>query len=142
MLDFGCGSGSFVRACIKQKIKAVGFDINPYSEYCDISLLFNGHSTVTFWDSLEHLSNPKQIIKGLNGKLIFVSTPSTDGHDNINLYKWKHYYPGEHVHYYNERSLIELLTVCGYSIVYKSYGESECRRGNSNKNILTVGGIK
>ena len=135
LLDFGCGVGSFVKACHG----AVGFDINPYSDYCNIGTLFDKYHIVTFWDCLEHLTDPVKIIKGLNPEYLFVCTPSTDD-SKTKLTEWRHYMPGEHVHYFNESSLRALLDKCGYEVFEVNYDESELRRGGGPKNILSMGG--
>lgn len=145
ILDFGCGSGSFVKHCEESGFIINGFDINPNSTHCNVANLFKNHSMVTFWDSLEHLSDPFTTIRGLNPDRIVISTPSTDdieGFPNYTIVEWQHYYPGEHVHYYSERSLKSLLNECGYEVTNISYKESEIRTSGGNKNILTMGGIK
>lgn len=143
ILDFGCGSGSFVEQVEKSigfDCKAVGFDINPYGNYCDVISLLNGFDTVTFWDSLEHVQNPKKLIEGLNAEHVFVSTPSIDDCDIEYITRdFHHYYPGEHVHYFNEKSLKKLLEVCGYEHSITHYRESILRKSGGDKNILTMG---
>jgi hypothetical protein len=123
-------------------IIAKGFDINPESEYCEIANLFNGHDIVTFWDSIEHLSDPVSVLRGLNPESVFISTPSTDDFPDgeTELIKWHHYYPGEHLHYFNSYSLNAMLGALDYSICYKDYSESKYRRSGGDKNIITIGG--
>ena len=144
VLDFGCGSGAFVKECRERGILATGFDINPNSPFCDVANLLNGHKTVTFWDSIEHLKDPRTVVMGLDADLVFISTPSTDDFpEPLNrLTEWHHYYPEEHLHYYNEKSLSRLLNQCGYNIVHTSYSESTCRTSGNGKNILTMGGMR
>jgi len=144
ILDFGCGAGTFVIGCRMKGHKAQGFDINPHSGFCDITALFNGHQTVTFWDSLEHVADPKTIIKGLGARYIFISTPCTDDWPGPlpEIFNWHHYYPGEHVHYFNESSLLKLFEVCGYRVTTLHYRESEFRTSGGDKNIITIGGKK
>jgi len=75
LLDFGCGAGSFVTECNKNGICASGFDINPYGNYLDLATLFFRYKAVTFWDCLEHLPNPKQVVSGLQAEYVFACTP-------------------------------------------------------------------
>jgi hypothetical protein len=140
VLDFGCGQGDFH----KEFDNAFGFDINPFSSFCDVSLLFNNYDIVTFWDSLEHLNAPRRVIIGLWPKYIFVSTPCYDdfinGGDKKEIIKWHHYYPGEHIHYFNEKSLTKLLEACKYKIICKTFEESKYRTSGKDRNIITLGG--
>jgi hypothetical protein len=160
LLDFGCGVGSFLKALpYDEEMKSSGFDINPYTQYCDVSVLFGHYDVVTFWDSLEHLRDPKKIIHGLSPKYLFVCTPSTDDYSERAIYRsrnkhaidnrhylygyvdiraWRHYMPVEHCHYFNEKSLCELIKLCGYEILEVNYSESGPRDGGGDKNILTV----
>lgn len=142
VLDFGCGTGEFHKGIPN----AFGFDINPFSEFCDVSSLFVKPDVVTFWDSLEHLNSPKQVMRGLAAKYVFVSTPCyddfIDGGDKRNIINWHHYYPGEHIHYFNAKSLQKLLEACGYEIICKTFEESKYRTSGKSRNIITVGARK
>ena len=137
VLDFGCGVGSFLKRFIEPEIQAVGFDINPYVEFCDIATLFDKYDAVTFWDSLEHLKDPASIIKGLNPEYVFVCTPSLDDHKG-EITDWRHYMPVEHCHYFHRYSLTAFLEHCGYELLGVNYGESRFRNGGGDKNILTM----
>lgn len=138
LLDFGCGVGSFLKA-LPDSFNASGFDINPYSGFTDVTALFRRYSAVTMWDAIEHVEDPVALLRGLNPSFIFVCTPSTD--DAVgDLTEWRHYMPSEHVHYFNERSLIKLIKVCKYQHLYTHYGESKLRQGGGDKNIITVVG--
>lgn len=142
LLDYGCGVGEFHNAYGNG---AEGFDINPFGGFCNTSPLLYFHMIVTFWDSFEHTKEPIRLIKGFNPKYIFISTPCYDDYINgsklENIVNWHHYYPGEHVYYFNEVSLRTLLNKCGYNIVYKGFGESEYRKSGGEKNIITIGGM-
>lgn len=138
ILDFGCGVGSFLnKFVLDPQFTITGFDINPYTQFCDVSKLFGDYDIVTFWDTLEHVHDPIRIIKGLTPEYIFACTPSIDdwGHD---LTEWRHYMPVEHCRYFCENSLENFLAHCGYCILEVSYGESKFRNGGGDKNILTV----
>lgn len=149
LLDFGCGVGSFLKVFINNNIRTDGYDINPYTNFCDISVLFKKYEVVTFWDVIEHLRYPAPIIKALNPIYLFVCTPSIDDWTNQSrndypwmLTEWRHYMPVEHCHYFNEQSLTSLIKSCGYKILEVNYNESGPRDGGKNKNILTVAAKK
>lgn len=142
ILDFGCGSGNFVNFCIDQGHIVSGFDINPYGDYSDIAVLFGTYDVVTFWDSLEHLPDPIKVIKGINAEWIFICTPSTDDYQGADMSFWHHYYPGEHIHYFNKESLLALLTHCGYENIGVDYTESAFRKSGGSRNIITVSAQK
>ncbi len=148
ILDFGCGTGDFVKCLDNSGINSFninpngiiinGFDINPYGKYCDVTVFLNGFNVVTFWDSLEHVQNPKKLIEGLKADYLFISTPSLDDYRG-DLLEFHHYYPGEHVHYFSAKSLSRLVKLCGYEEIVRHYKESEIRTSGGDKNILTMG---
>lgn len=137
LLDFGCGSGAFLHYIQLNGYEAKGYDINPHSAYSDISVLFEDYDIVTFWDVLEHLSEPGKIIRGIGAEYVFVCTPNRDDWAG-KITEWHHYYPGEHVHYFTQDSLICLLMEAGYEPVGVHYRESLLRRGGGGRNILTL----
>lgn len=142
LLDYGCGVGSFIKHCNYNGMVAQGFDINPYGDYCYPEVLLSQYDIVTFWDAIEHIENPVRLIKGLNPQYVFLCTPSTDDFKGrkSDIVTWRHYYPGEHVHYFNERSLSALLETCGYTVLEANYDESQLRVGGGDKNIISIGG--
>lgn len=86
ILDYGCGSGYFVRYLREKNYHCNGFD--PYNaSHCDTSVLKNHYDLVTCQDVLEHVDEPKELLRQLaefvapNGCLI-VGTPYAD-HVNI-----------------------------------------------------------
>jgi len=121
---------------LEPRVKTTGFDINPYTQFCDVTALFGKYEVVTFWDSIEHLKTPHTIIQALSPEYLFVCTPSTD--DSEHITKWRHYMPVEHCHYFNEQSLVALIKACGYEILEVNYNESGPRDGGGDKNILTI----
>jgi len=55
ILDFGCGTGTFLRHpefVLRKSLDVYGYDINPHSNYCDPSVLLKKFDVVTFWDCL------------------------------------------------------------------------------------------
>lgn len=143
VLDYGCGSGAFVKYLEEHGIKATGFDINPYSKYSDIEILLGQrYDVLTMWDSLEHMYRPDMVIKAANPEILVVSTPDFSGtrYDLEHLTEWLHYRPREHSHYFSLDSLTLFFEKLGYRPYTISHDESFLRKGNGNKNIVTVGG--
>ena len=140
VLDYGCGVGSFVDVLSAKGFWCQGYDVNPYGPYNDPLVLLNRHQTVTMWDVIEHIPDPIRAIKLLDPEYFFCCTPSTDDWkgDKRHITKWRHYMPGEHVHYFNKKSITKLLTNCGYEILEVNYDESKLRTGGGDKNIISV----
>jgi hypothetical protein len=141
LLDFGCGTGAFIGECQFHGFAADGYDINPNTGFCDPLVLLDDYDIVTFWDSLEHIEDPVELIMRLDAEWVFVCSPSTDDCSG-DLTEWRHYKPVEHKHYFNEKALRALLDVCGYDVVEVNYDESKLRAGGGEKNIITIGGRK
>jgi hypothetical protein len=146
ILDFGCATGDFIDRCnLSSNYEIQGYDINPYSSYCNITNLFDSWEALTSWDSIEHMDRPDKLITGLNAKYVFLCTPTTEGIENTidkNILNWRHYRPHEHIHYFNANSLKRLLRVCGYDTLEITYEESNLRKFMSNKNIISIVGKK
>jgi hypothetical protein len=147
ILDYGCGSGAFVRAarlivgCI-----AYGEDVNSYTADLRPPVGFMP-DIVTAWDSFEHLTDYEQaefFSSSRNAKIIIVSVPdfSTVLQDGVPIFKWRHYRPQEHLHYYTEKSLRIRLEREGYRFAFSSHEEDKVRMAPWPNNILTVGFIK
>jgi SAM-dependent methyltransferase len=140
LLDFGCGSGAFVNFANQNGFSARGFDINPYGGFTDIGVLFHKYDVVTFWDVLEHLENPLDVLRGIDARYIFACTPNADLEVQQNITEWHHYYPSEHVHYFNYRSLKKLFLAAGYEPKIQHFKESLIRTNAGPTGILTMGG--
>jgi len=112
LLDVGYGNGSFLRLAQKAGYDVYGNDVHGCGEKYgirEVSLNGEAWDVVTFFDSLEHFESlelPRQICR--NAHAVVVSVPCLpDAEQDIST--WRHYRPGEHLHYFTERSLAELL---------------------------------
>lgn len=113
VIDIGIGSGSFIEARGSQ---TYGYDINPVAvEWLKGRGLFRNPQDGTiynkcFWDSLEHIPDPRPIILG--SRFIFVTMPIySSAYCALNS---KHFKPGEHVWYFTKNGLIGWLNRLGF----------------------------
>jgi 2-polyprenyl-3-methyl-5-hydroxy-6-metoxy-1,4-benzoquinol methylase len=85
LLDYGCGSGHFVRYAREHGVRADGYD--PYSEeFEDPSVLDRRYDFVTAQDVLEHVDDPRALVDDLKnyvapGGRMAIGTPNSDAID-------------------------------------------------------------
>ncbi|MFZ0010541.1 MAG: class I SAM-dependent methyltransferase [Halobacteriota archaeon] len=85
LLDYGCGSGDFVRYAREHGVQAEGYD--PYSEeFGDASVLDGSYKFVTAQDVLEHVDDPCALVADLKSCVapngcIAIGTPNADAID-------------------------------------------------------------
>lgn len=137
LLDYGCASGAFHRANRNGFITS-GYDINPHYGYHAIP--DSGVDILTMWDVIEHLHNPAELIQKFKAKYLFLCTPNVDAAGE--LAEWKHYRPGEHLHYFNLKSLTELLNQNGYRVLEHNFTEGAIRDPEKPENIITIAGVR
>ena len=145
ILDYGCGSGSFVKAARKEGYTAFGYDINDYTSDIRPSEEYSPE-IITAWDSFEHLTDEQQedFFKCAdNAKIILISVPDFNTpKKDLSLKDWRHYRPREHLHYYTVKSLCFRFEREGYRLAFSSHEEDIVRKAPWKNNILTVGFIK
>ena len=114
LLDIGYGNGCFLKKAAKAGFVSFGSDVHG-ADYGirEISLREAADSpwdVVTFFDSLEHFSNldlPREV--AARARVVVVSIPCRP--DSFPASKeWKHYRPGEHLHYFSRYSLERLFS--------------------------------
>lgn len=133
LLDYGCASGAF-HTSARNGFVTFGYDINPHSPY---HREINGQmDIVTMWDVIEHLHDPKDTIKKLNPKMLFISTPNKGAVEKLE--GWRHYRPDEHLWYFDLPSLESLLRECGFKIVEHNFTEGSIRNPERPQDIITV----
>ena len=85
LLDYGCGSGHFVRYAREHGARAEGYDL--YSEaFKDASVLDHSYDFVTAQDVLEHVDDPRALVDDLRsyagpGGRMAIGTPNADAID-------------------------------------------------------------
>lgn len=162
IVDLGCATGPFLRHAQLNMNTGdnffTGIDINPYCvAYCvntgvkaftpemyDYFCKDKEVDIMTFWDSLEHLRDPKAILDQYKPKIICASMPCLDGFreafPNEDIQLWKHWKPLEHLWSFDIETLTKFLDNAGYEIVYFTTDESKFRKDEAlgDKNIMTV----
>lgn len=136
LLDFGIGSGEFIKN--NQEKFCLGYDINEHginwlkeqSRFLDPYKDNMLHvSVITFWDSLEHLREPTDILNRMvPGQVACISIPVFD-----NLFKLKenkHYRPGEHFFYPTIPGMIRYMKLNSFECLEVSDQETLAGREN------------
>lgn len=115
VVDVGVGSGSFCR-----NFNCSGYDVNPVGiEWLTDNSMFEDiyqrkYPVMTFWDSLEHIENPSEVLNNIT-EWAFVSCPIyTDFHDVIHS---KHFRTDEHFWYWTEQGFIDWMDYHGFNVV-------------------------
>jgi len=117
LLDYGCGSGHFIDTNPNGKFHVAGYDVNPFSGRSAQEVLRAEFDGVTFWDSLERVPVPKALIAGLSRpEWVFLTVPDCSSVLGEQIMRWRHYRPGEHLHYFTPESLCVMLRGLGYSV--------------------------
>jgi len=131
--DIGIGSGAFVEA----RENTFGFDINPHGinwlaergKY----RLPNDSECLTFWDSLEHIHEPKEMLKGIK-KYAFISIPIFT--DQEHVLRSKHFRKDEHCWYFTEEGLKLFMWYYGFHMLEKNTMETELGREDINTYVF------
>jgi SAM-dependent methyltransferase len=114
ILDIGYGNGAFLKQARRAGMEIFGIDLHgvdfgiPNVNY-DSPI---GYDITCFFDSIEHLVEFDDIFR-LNTKHVVVSIPDTSEYLLTQPRRWRHYKPGEHLHYFSRRSLDLLINRWG-----------------------------
>lgn len=129
LLDFGIGSGQFVKSSLREKrYETLGYDINQtavgwlrrLSLYANPSDL-NRLESITFWDSIEHVKEFWRVLAKVE-KYVFVSMPIF--RDSPCVLKSKHFRTDEHYWYFTPASFTSVMNDLGFELMYFGRDES------------------
>lgn len=142
ILDVGYGNGSFLKVCKSIIPECYGYDVTNYKVPEGVIFLEDWTKSevdiITFFDVLEHLEDP-YIIKDLKVKYLVISLPWCHYESDEWFEEWKHRRPNEHLWHFNEISIQNFASTCGFEIINSSDLEDSIRgRYKGNSNILTV----
>lgn len=115
LLDVGYGNGDFIKSACKAGFDGFGNDIHGADygveeiDLYDDKRLQRQWDVVTFFDSIEHIPT-FEVVRDLGRRAhtIVVSIPRKPSYFPCDL-DWKHYRPGEHLHYFSTFSLQKLF---------------------------------
>lgn len=127
VVDIGIGGGKFVRShpC------ASGYDINPaaIAWLTKIGKFVDPFSSVveaaTFWDSLEHIHDPSQLLRNVR-RFCFVSLPIFS--DCEHVLRSKHFKPDEHCWYFTRRGFETFMRFFGFQVIHECTMEQDAGR--------------
>lgn len=132
VLDYGVGSGEFLREAMAEGYAAKGFDIIPeVVSALHVERLYSDDPSqfeaLTLWDTLEHLPEPWDVMGplGVGGKL-FVSIPLFE--DLARIRESKHYRPGEHLYYFTRTGFVRWMRLRHFEALEESDHEREAGR--------------
>lgn len=126
-VDIGIGGGVYVSCS-----GGMGYDVctdavvwlgrnyrDPYDKW------YGPVSTITCWDSLEHIPEPEKLLACV-GEWLFVSMPIYK--DMQGVLTSKHYKPGEHLHYWTLAGFIAWCERQGFEVQEVNHAEEELGR--------------
>lgn len=119
VVDVGIGDGAFLEALEGTGTVALGYDINPAGikwlkdrgSWAD--LYTKRWETVTFWDSLEHMRDPRPALYHVQDTAI-ISVPIFENAEHALCSK--HFRPDEHYWYFTEDGLEIFLAKQGFLV--------------------------
>lgn len=127
VVDVGVGAGQFVAS----RDNTFGYDVNPHG----VRWLLDAHRwwdpwfvpmpNATFWDSLEHFKDPREILSRCESHA-FISIPIFSGPDHAE--RSKHFRKDEHFWYFTHDSLVKLMSKAGFILVDESTTETDLGR--------------
>lgn len=156
LLDFGCGNGNFLAACLRNNIQAIGCEASDnLLKFCKqnnqivfpntLNLKSSSLDFITMWEVIEHISHPVKVFDDLKriikpgGKLI-LSTPNFR-HPAVSKTKLIRYWPPYHVTFWDKRSLLYFLHNQGFKILniyYRPFQWSILKQHNLKKTLHEI----
>jgi hypothetical protein len=115
VLDVGYGNGAFLKRARSAEMSIFGIDL--HTEDFGIPVVDfdtpQDYDLTCFFDSLEHFPSFAPIFR-LNTRNVVVSVPNTPDMILTRPAHWRHFKPGEHLHYFSPTSLDRLMRHWGF----------------------------
>jgi SAM-dependent methyltransferase len=145
ILDVGYGNGAFLKRARDAEMSVFGIDL--HTEDFGIPVVsFDtplSYDVACFFDSLEHFPSFAPIFR-LQTRHVVVSIPNTPDFVLTAPQRWRHFKPGEHLHYFSRDSLDALMRTWGFpKRLAEGYPEDDLRGklkidGRTFDNIYTA----
>ncbi|MDA8576279.1 class I SAM-dependent methyltransferase [Candidatus Marinamargulisbacteria bacterium] len=146
ILDFGCGTGDFLKVASLKIPNTYSYDIidHNYKFAKKIEKVEDIYKmqldVVTFFDSLEHVTDPYEIIRNINTEYIFISVPwchlKTKGEKWF--MNWKHRRYNEHLWHFDLESLSKFFKSFGYDLIkFSNFEDIISQNSLDYQNILS-----
>lgn len=138
LLDFGCAVGLFVKVAADAGWDAIGLERSAWAadygrRQYGLSIVDGNHADcagfeqsfdmVTMWDVLEHLEDPRTVLKQVarwlkpGGVLALNTVDSASRGARMAGEHWRHLAPPHHLQYFTRDSLLQLLRDCGLRLL-------------------------
>jgi hypothetical protein len=120
LLDVGSGTGKFLLELQRTTpIKPEGIDPAPdatsWLHHNKLTSTRDRYNVLTFWDSLQHISEPHRLFEEYSPKHVAVSIPIYNGKESIrNHTKFK---PDQYKWYFTRKGFIDWMSHWGYELV-------------------------
>jgi len=119
VLDYGSGVGWF-RAWRPKGVEVFSYDIG---EFPQTGIPLRIYDVACFWDVFEHILDMREVEPMLAlSKNLALTLPMKP--EDKEFDRWKHFKPGEHLHYYTPETLTALFKRYGFML--KETGTPEC----------------
>lgn len=127
LLDYGCGTGSFLNECIRNSIHVAGIEPSPEARiaaiantnapvYPNLDQLQDTYDVITLWHVLEHVPDLHQTLRKLKARLeengtMFIAVPNLQSPD-AEKYKehWAGYDVPRHLWHFSRDTMRKVLT--------------------------------
>lgn len=120
VLDYGSGVGWF------RAFSPSGYTIDTYDIglFPQTGILHEHYDLITFWDVLEHIPFLTRELGHLISTAEYVAFSVPIPPRGQDVLTWKHYKPGEHIHYLSRELWVDWWAESGFEIVKQ--GMPEC----------------
>jgi 2-polyprenyl-3-methyl-5-hydroxy-6-metoxy-1,4-benzoquinol methylase len=134
ILDFGCGTGSFILECMKRGMKIAGVEPSDIARKQaqkttkglieeDIQKITGKFDSITLWHVLEHVAELKTTIESVTHHLtengtMFIAVPNLKSLDAATYREhWAAYDVPRHLWHFSRTSMETLLTNCRLTLI-------------------------